>query len=152
MAFACSKANKSGSSAGKIAPDFRADDIKGEPHYLNAELKRPVILTFFATWCVPCREEISLLKKLLDKYGDKVGVLCVVTDPENKDKVIAMVKGLEIPYPMLIDEGQKIMSAYNIEALPATFLIGKDGRIRPMFKGFKEVEYNALISEIERLK
>jgi len=138
-------------SAGREAPDFRADDLTGRTVYLNAELKRPVVLTFFATWCAPCRDEMPLLSEVQQRFSDRITVLCVVVDPENAERVRSMTSGLAIPYPFLLDEGQGIMQAYGVQALPATFVIGVDGRVLSSFQVFGEDEQAALTELLTRL-
>jgi len=119
--------------------------------YLNAEIKRPVVLTFFATWCVPCRDEVPLLIDLHRRFGERVGFLCVAVDPENVDKIRSFVNDVNVPYPMLLDQDRKIMSAYGVDALPATFVIGVDGRIRSVFSRIGEQEARLLADELTRL-
>ena len=138
-------------SAGRIAPDFRAVDLTGRTFYLNAELKLPVVLTFFATWCAPCRDEMPLLSEVQRRFAGRATILCVVVDPENADRVRSMVSGLNMPYPFLLDEGLHTMQAYGVRALPATFVIGVDGRIRSTFQVFGEDEKRALIDLLTRL-
>ncbi|HPQ68239.1 MAG TPA: TlpA disulfide reductase family protein [bacterium] len=138
-------------SAGRVAPDFRANDLTGRTVYLNAELKKPVVLTFFATWCAPCRDEMPLLSEVQQRFAGRVTVLCVVVDPENADRVRSMAAGMATPYPFLLDEGQGIMQAYGVQALPATFVIGVDGRIHSSFLVFGEVEKTALTELLTRL-
>jgi len=135
---------------GDRAPDFRADDLTGRTIYLNAELSRPVLLTFYATWCVPCRDEVPLLIDLHERLGEKVRVLCVVADPENKDKVRSFASSLSIPYPLLMDKEQRIMAAYKVKKLPASFLIGTDGRIHSVFNALGTDELPALEEAIGR--
>ena len=151
IAIAASACSRSYLAAGSTAPDFRADGLTGRTVYLNAELGRPVVLTFFATWCKPCMEEIPRLIELHRLFGGRLKILCIVVDPENKDKVRSIASALSIPFPMLMDEGQKIRSAYSIRGLPATFLVGTDGRIRSRFSYIGEAEARALADAVRRL-
>ena len=151
LAAACS-GPASFPGAGSRAPDFRADDLTGRTVYLSAELGRPVLLTFFATWCKPCLEEIPRLVALAGSLGDRVTFLCVVVDPENEGKVRSIASSLKIPYPMLMDEGGRIKSAYAVRGLPATFLIGRDGRIRSRLGYLGDDEIRALTEAIDRLR
>ena len=150
IAAACSHSG-SDPQVGSLAPDFRAEDLTGRMVFLNAELKRPVVLSFFATWCAPCREEVPRFIELHDRLGDSATILCVVVDPENKDEVRSLVSGLQIPYPMLMDEGQRIKSSYGVWGLPATFVVGTDGRIRSRFTYVGEDEARALAETVERM-
>lgn len=137
--------------AGERAPDFRANDLTGRMVYLNAELALPVVLTFFATWCRPCLEEVPRLVDLHRRFAGRATFLCVVADPENRDKARAIAAGLSIPYPMLLDEGGSIRAAYAVRGLPATFLVGTDGNILSTFTYIGEDEARALAEAIERL-
>jgi peroxiredoxin len=137
--------------AGAMAPDFRLADLAGRTVYLNAELRRPVVLTFFATWCAPCRDEIPALSALQRRIDDRVRVLCVVVDPENIDKVRSIASGLGIPYPMLLDERGRTKTAYGVTTLPVTVLIGTDGRIVSRFEALGDMEIQVLSAAVERL-
>lgn len=137
--------------AGASAPDFRLDDLAGRTVFLNAQLTHPVVLTFFATWCAPCREEIPFLADLHEKFKDDIRILCVDVDPENIDKIHSLANGLKIPYPILLDDGRKTMQLYGVRELPATFLIGADGRILSRFQAFGESEMRALTQALESL-
>lgn len=150
LCVACNRAT-TGLKPGKIAPDFRANDLRGKTYYLNAELNKPIVLTFFATWCAPCKDEIPLLIDLQREYKNKVGILCIVTDAQNKDKAMSIAAGLSVPYPMLVDEGEKIMKLYEVDTLPTTLLIGSDGRIRSKYSSFRESELQSLKEQINRV-
>ena len=150
VAAACPRSG-SYPQVGGVAPDFRAEDLTGRTVFLNAELERPVVLTFFATWCAPCREEVSRFIELHDRLGGSATILCVVVDPENKDEVRSFASGLKIPYPMLMDEGQRIRSSYGVWGLPATFVVGSDGRIHSRFTYVGEDEARALAETVERM-
>ncbi|MDP8223810.1 MAG: TlpA disulfide reductase family protein [Candidatus Lernaella stagnicola] len=137
--------------AGRTAPDFRAEDLTGRTHYLNAELAQPLVLTFFATWCLPCREEIPLLIDLHKKLSGRAQILCVAVDPENKGKLRVLVDGLDIPYPMLLDDGQKIMAAYGVAELPVTFVIDREGLIRSQYGPIGQIEASLLAAQLTKL-
>ncbi len=135
---------------GAQAPDFRADDLTGLTQYLSAQ-KKPVVLSFFATWCEPCREEIGSLKRIQKDYGERVQVFCIVTDPENKDKANSLAKALQPGYPFLMDEGQTIMKAYGVTTLPTTVVLDAAPRIQSRFQGFGEAEEQSLRDVLTRL-
>lgn len=151
VTFGCTH-EKPAHEPGQWAPDFRAEDLTGLTYFLNAQLKHPVLLVFFATWCAPCREEIPSLIRLHEQHKDRLTILTVVVDPVNVDKIRAMAKGLSIPYPLLLDREQKIMTAYRVSRLPDTFLIGTDGRILSRFRGFGPQEERTIIETIQRIK
>jgi peroxiredoxin len=137
--------------AGRVAPDFRAEDLTGQTHYLSAALARPVVLNFFATWCAPCREEMPHLADLHRRYSGRVEFLCVVTDPENKDKARALATAAGAGYPFLLDEEHTIKPAYGVVELPTTFLIAPDGTIRTSYLDFGPREADHLAGQLDRL-
>jgi peroxiredoxin len=151
LALAACKSSDAPKQAGAIGPDFRAQDLTGRTRYLSAELTKPVILVFFATWCKPCRLEIPHLIELHKKIADKATILSLVVDSENVDKVRELASGLSIPYPMLLDEGGKIMEQYKVTELPATFLIGRDSTILSRYTHFGAPEVQELAARIESI-
>ena len=148
LAVSCGKAPN---QAGDVAPDFRLDDLNGQTRFLNAELARPVILTFFATWCAPCREEIPHIIGIHERFRGRATVLCVDVDPENIDKIRSIARSFSIPYSILLDEGKKVMSAYGVKELPVTFVIDVKGRIVSTYSTIGEREVKTLCETIERL-
>jgi peroxiredoxin len=143
--------NKASTQPGAVAPDFRLNDLTGQTRFLNAELARPVVLTFFATWCAPCREEIPHLIDIHNRFPDRASVLCVDVDPENIDKIQSIARSFAIPYPILLDEGKKVMAAYGVQELPVTILITPDGRVASIFSTIGEREKKTLIEMVERI-
>ncbi len=147
-AISCERA---ATQPGAVAPDFRLNDLTGQTRFLNAELARPVVLTFFATWCAPCREEIPHLIDIHSRFRNRATVLCVDVDPENIDKIQSIARSLSIPYPILLDEGKKVMAAYGVQELPTTFIIGPNGRVASTFSTIGEREKKTLIETVERI-
>ncbi|MDP8254179.1 MAG: TlpA disulfide reductase family protein [Candidatus Alcyoniella australis] len=137
--------------AGGVAPDFRAQDVLGRTHYLNDELDRPLVLTFFATWCAPCRREIPLMIELEKRHAGRVNVLCVVVDAQAIDSVRSLVAELKIPYPMLLDESGRIKRIYGVQSLPTTLVIRPDRKIAARFVGFDDQDAAALDELLLRL-
>lgn len=149
-AFACTRAG-GGVVPGDVAPDFRGADLTGRTVYFNAELTTPVVLTFFATWCVPCREEMPLLVDFQRRHAGGAKVLCVLADPENREQARRLADAVGATYPFLLDERGDIQRAYGVRELPATFLIDTTGRVRSRFAAFSETEALALENDLKRL-
>jgi len=143
LTAACQSASD-GLTPGHVAPDFRAVDLTGRTVYLNAELSRPVVLTFFATWCAPCREEMPLLVDFATRHTGRVSVLCVLADPENRELARRLADAVGATYPFLLDEGGAVQRAYGVRELPATFVIDPSGMVRSRFAAFGENEAKAL--------
>ncbi|MEE2786547.1 MAG: TlpA disulfide reductase family protein [Myxococcota bacterium] len=109
-----------------IAPDFTLQDLDGDIIRLANLRGRPVILNFWATWCGPCRFEIPSFSSFSRAHPEVV-VLGVAVDGTVKTLTSA-VKDLGINYPVLRGH-QEVQSAYGVQTLPTTVMIGPDGRI-----------------------
>jgi len=135
--------------AGK-APDFSLQDLKGKTLSL-ADLKgKAVILDFWATWCGPCRRGIPDLNAIYRQYKNKgATVVGIALDDSGKPEVLKGMKKnkLNISYPVLIGEGGFKNKTFadcakaagiEIEGIPTTFILDKDGNIAASFVGLQE--------------
>ncbi len=122
-----------GNRVGDLAHDFTLKDLDNQKHTLK-ELrgKQVVHVVFWATWCVPCLEEVPALRTIQEKYRDRgVQILGIVIDmDQTKDGVRAAARDMKINYPILWDDGGEVQDRYRVEYIPQNFLIGKDGVIR----------------------
>ncbi len=92
--------------------------------------KKPVYLKFWATWCVPCREQMPAFEKAYEQYGDKIAVVAVnagFSDTATEVKSYRAEHGLHMP--IVIDDGS-LAASLNLRVTPQHILIGRDGRIQ----------------------
>lgn len=109
-------------------PDFTLQDTSGNAVTLSSfQGKSPVLLTFWATWCGYCREEIPRLVKLKEKYGDRLAVLGIDIE-EPADKVAAVAARLKVNYPQLLDMDGEVASKYGVVGVPTLVLIDREGK------------------------
>ncbi len=115
--------------AAGAAPDFSLTTFEGQTYNLAQLQGKPVVINFWASWCVPCRDEAPALQRAWEKYKDQgvviLGVDYVDTEPEAK-KFIADFKQT---YPNGPDLGTRISQAYRITGVPETYFISKDGKL-----------------------
>lgn len=118
-----------GPLASGSAPDFTLTTFEGETYKLSELRGRPVVVNFWASWCIPCRDEAPALQRAWEKYKEQgvliLGVDYVDTDTDAK-KFIAE---FQQTYPNGADLGTKISQAYKISGVPETYFIGKDGKL-----------------------
>ncbi len=123
------------------APAWQLLDLDGKT-IKDADFKgKIVVLNFWATWCVPCREEIPSLIELHQQYGDD-GVIIVgaSVDRGGVDLVKRFVQRFKINYPIVIADEKMMRDFGNVEAVPTTFLIDRNGRVAGKHVGFAEKE------------
>jgi cytochrome c biogenesis protein CcmG/thiol:disulfide interchange protein DsbE len=114
---------------GKIAPDFELKTLDGKKLKLSSLKGKVVIIDFWATWCGPCRMEIPSFIKLQKDYKKK-GLVIIGMALDEKDKVVKFAKENKISYTIVIGNDDITIQYGGINAIPATFVIGKDMKIK----------------------
>lgn len=115
-------------AAGGAAPTFSAEDLSGRRVRLVDYRGGPVLVNFWASWCIPCRREFPLLKAV---EGRGVSVLGVVFQ-DSRDAAAAFMREQGATWPGLSDPEGRIADAYDVglrPGIPVTVLVGADGRL-----------------------
>jgi peroxiredoxin/outer membrane lipoprotein-sorting protein len=121
------------------APDFELKTLEGDKVRL-ADLKgRPVLLSFWASWCGPCRRELPLLSALYEQYKNKGLVILGVND-EGRGTARKFAETAGLTFQTLDDSNFKVNRLYRVRAIPTLFLIDPQGKIAVFFRGAKEPE------------
>ena len=138
---------------GNPAPTFFLRTLEGENFFLSKEIKpdSPIILAFYATWCIPCRQEIPALEQMMADpamsnvrlYYVNVGGLMaaneggdVVKQREETDKVQRHQEHFKMTHPILMDRYALIAEKFGAESLPAILVIGGDGLVKYLHHGY----------------
>lgn len=112
------------------APDVLLPILQGGEESLNRHRGKVVLLHFWATWCVSCRKELPSIQRLWSEYADKdLLLLGINVDRGNRQGVASFVREMGLDFPTLLDASGKVRNAYEIFALPTTYIIGRDGKI-----------------------
>ncbi|MBI2571679.1 MAG: TlpA family protein disulfide reductase [Candidatus Schekmanbacteria bacterium] len=131
------------------APGFSLESLDGAPVSLADFAGSIVVLNFWATWCQPCRVEMPDLTDLYRTYkADGVVVVGMAVSGGSRDAVQAFAAELDIPYPILLST-ESVEASYNIELLPTSALIDRQGRLRQVLLGYHS--HRELTGAVERL-
>ncbi len=111
------------------APDFSIPTFDGGTFSLADQRGKVVVVNFWASWCVPCRQEAPILENTWRNYKDR-GVIFVGVDYVDTDKeAMAFIKEFNITYPNGPDIGTDTSHRYRIQGVPETYFVGKDGNL-----------------------
>ncbi|MGH7363036.1 MAG: peroxiredoxin family protein [Candidatus Methylomirabilales bacterium] len=131
-------------TVGHAAPDFTAPDVHSRPIRLaDFRGKHAVLLNFWATWCVPCRQEMPTMERAYREYkGRGLEILAVSIDVGHLPVVAAAVtqfmEELKLTFPALLDPEMEVARRYRVFGIPITFLIDREGIIRAREAGFRD--------------
>ncbi|MSP13952.1 MAG: TlpA family protein disulfide reductase [Chloroflexi bacterium] len=131
------------------APAFTLQLFDGESLSLAGLQGKVAVINFWASWCVPCRQEAPILEKTWQRYRAKgvvfIGVAYIDTEPEAR----AFLKEFKVTYPNGPDLGTRIAQAYRIRGVPETYFVDKNGQVTYMHIG--PLDEGTLTAAIERL-
>lgn len=119
------------------APDFTLPSLEGGNVKLSEQRGDVVMVNFWASWCGPCRQEMPLLDDLYAEYKDYGFVLLGVNVDEDSEKAKDLLKQVKVTFPVLLDPESKVSALYDIDAMPSTVLIDRDGNQRFLHRGYK---------------
>lgn len=137
--------------AGQPAPDFVLKSVSGENLRLSEYRGDVVMINFWATWCGPCRQEMPLLNELYMRY-QRVGFnLLGVNIDDDSRRAVKMVEDLGVNFPVLFDEAKIVSKLYQVDAMPVTILIDREGTVRYVHHGYKPGYEDQYLSEIRSL-
>lgn len=135
-----------GDVRGVQAPDFELTSLDGRRVKLSDFRGKAVLLNFWATWCSPCKVEMPWFVDLQNKYGnDGLVVLGVALDDTDSDKIAKFASEMGVNYPVLLGTDKVSEDYGNVQYLPTSFYIDRDGKIVGKGTGLlarSEVEQN----------
>lgn len=110
----------------------------------------PALVSFWATWCHPCQDELKFLQRLYQQYSDSGLAFYAISIDGARDRgrVKSMVKGRGITLPVLLDPEQEVQKAFGLSEVPGLFIISAKGEIIYRHLGYKpgdEVEIRARV-------
>ena len=125
--------------------------LDGDTHDLARMKGKVVIVNFWATWCEPCRDEMPSLQRLRDTFSAQGLEVWAVNLDEPESRVRGFLEKVPLKFTLLLDPGKEAAKAWSARILPASYVIGRDGRVHLSALG--EIDWNdaAVVKRIEGL-
>ena len=118
------------------ASDFTLESPDGKNVSLASFKGSLVFLSFWATWCGPCKQELPSVQALYDKLKSK-GFIVVAVDVMEENKTVSVfVKANRMTFPVLLDADGKVGGKYNARSIPTNYLLDRKGKILARIVGF----------------
>jgi len=133
------------------APDFTLRNLEGQNLRLKEQRGQVVLVNFWATWCAPCRQEMPKLNALYDKYKGSGFVLLGVNVDDDTRNAASVAAKLGVRFPVLLDTDKSVSKLYQLNSMPSTVLIDRDGRVRFLHRGYQdgyEITYDKQIRDL----
>ncbi len=135
------------------APDFTLKTLEGPNLRLEEYRGQVVLINFWASWCGPCRQEMPILDRLHQRYEDTGFAVLGVNVEGETAPAQKIVDKTNVTFPVLIDEGQAVSEMYELEAMPSTVVVDRDGVVRYVHRGYKpgdEAKYVEVVKKLIR--
>lgn len=135
-----------------IAPRFSLPDMQDQPRELSDYRGKPVIISFWATWCPPCRAEIPYFNRAWEKLKNDDIEMLFVNINEGKETIEAYEKQVPIKLTILRDETAGQLANWNMTGLPTTFILDPDGRVVYQAMGERAWDSDDILDKVRALR
>lgn len=136
---------------GQPAPDFTLRTLDGPNLRLNEQRGKVVLVNFWASWCAPCRKEMPHLNRLAEKYKSSGFTLLGVNVDDNLRNATEAASKFGVKFPVLLDTDKRVSKQYDLNSMPSTVLIDRNGRVRFLHRGYQDGYENDYEKQIREL-
>lgn len=140
--FLITQGNKTNEISGKapqgkkeLAPGFTLELMDGKKINLSDYKGKPILINFFASWCLPCREEMPVLEKIVQEYRPKGVVFLGIAVDDTEKKMKEFIARYGVTFPVGLDKTAAIQKSFGLYGIPTTYFIDKNGVINYFHSG-----------------
>jgi thiol-disulfide isomerase/thioredoxin len=137
-------------SKGDVPPAYIGETLEGVPVELTTHAGQAVVITFWASWCTYCKKELPVLAELQRAAGkDHLRVIAV--DTESREMFHKVMRALgSFDMQLAYDPQKKGQRAFGVSGIPHLVIVGRDGRIDKVFRGYGEDSLDEILASINR--
>ena len=139
-------------SAPQAAPNVTYTGLDGQKFTSESLKGKVVMVNFWATWCVPCRQEMPHLQALYERYNSLgFELLAVNVDKNNAEGARKWLEETPVSFPVLFDPNNEVTKLYKVQTMPSTVLVARDGTMRFIHHGYKPGYENDYQTQVRAL-
>ena len=137
-------------------PDISISDVNGKKIYIPdlGKSGKITVLSFWATWCIPCKKELTNIADLYEEWQKKYNVQVVavsIDDSRSAGKVKPYIESQKWTYQVLLDANQDLKRELNIQSVPFTVVVDATGKVVSTHSGYVEGDEFVLEEELQKL-
>jgi peroxiredoxin len=135
----------------QAAQDFTVPLLQGPRFRLADHRAKVVLMNFWATWCLPCREEMPSMERLWRQHREQGFLLVAISVDSGPDVVKAFVTEHRLTFPIALDPQLEVAGLYGIRGVPASFIVDRQGQVAALALGPRAWDNDAAHSLVEEL-
>jgi len=136
---------------GKPILSFKGMTVTNETFDLAETNGKVVIVNFWASWCLPCRTELPFFVELFNEFKARGFEIIAVNIDTKVDNARQFMKKTPLPFTVVLDTEQAIVSLYKPEMMPSSYVVDRKGMVHSMHKGFSKSDQEMYRLEIDTL-
>jgi thiol-disulfide isomerase/thioredoxin len=143
-------------SQNRTLPSVKVKNLKGSLVDIQTIENdgKPIVISFWATWCKPCKKELNAIAEVYEDWQDDTGVKLVaisIDDSRSSSKVKPYVNSSGWEYEVYLDPNRDLARSLGVSTVPHTFLLDGDGNIVWEHRGYIEGDEDELLEQIEHI-
>ena len=136
---------------GGPVPAFEAEDVNGRRVGTVASRGRVMVVTVWATWCPPCREEMARLERdVWRRFGGEVDVIGI-SYGDTPASIATFNQRAKLTFPLVADRGGRLSRRFEGNSVPRTYVVDRSGRIVHQAVGYDEQSFAAVVAAVKRV-
>jgi thiol-disulfide isomerase/thioredoxin len=140
-----------GVAVNSLVPDLTLPDAGGAVHHLADFKGQVVLLDFWASWCIPCKASFPQLDALYKELKDKGATVLAINLDEQRKAADTFLATRPHTMPVLFDAAGKVAATFNLQGMPSSVLVDRQGKVRFVHMGYTEKTLAQYRSEIAQL-
>jgi thiol-disulfide isomerase/thioredoxin len=132
-------------------PEFELRDLDNQLHRLSDYRGKVVLVNFWASWCIPCIEEMPGMQRIANNLRDRPFEILAINIAEDKNRIQKFLKSMGVNFRVLLDRDGSTFKAWQGRVLPTSFLLDPEGRVRYRVIGPIDWDTDEVLATINKI-